>query len=314
MTLIAFGALIFQFQQPIAIGADNFIKRLNFVIQTQLEFLNPPCQKPIYYSLGDIDPRFNISRDELLSALSEAEAMWSKPLNKELLAYADNGRLKINLTYDYRQEATDKLKAMGIVVTSDQKSYDDLRARYDVLKSRYQAQKIALDSLTVAFNARQSAYQAEVDKWNSQGGAPEKEFNRLNDIRNGLNADVANVNRQSSQLNAVADDLNAEGTALNKLIEQLNLNVDSYNNIGSATGKEFQEGIYTEGPEGKAITVFEFNDRKQLIRLLAHEIGHALGLDHTASSGDIMYYLNDGQNDSLTANDLSAIKDRCRLK
>lgn len=306
-------AMILYFRDPLAVQFKDFAQKLNFAIRTEISSFTPPCRKPILYSIGAIDPRFNVDRTQLLSALKTAADIWSAPLGRELFAYDAGGELKINMAYDYRQEATDKLKKLGIVVSNDQKSYDGLKARYDALNSEYQAQKALLVSLTADFKRKQAAYEAEVQKWNKRGGAPEAAYDSLNRTRDDLNAEVSRINALSSQVNALADDLNAAGTVLNKLIEQLNLNVNRYNNVGSATAKEFQEGVYTEGPEGKAVIVFEFSNREQLIRLLAHELGHALGLGHTGGSADIMYYLNEGANDKLTANDLAAISAVCRL-
>lgn len=314
IVLVLLGGVIYYFRQPLSGYLNWFSGRLSYVIQSEISSFTPPCQKPIIYSLGQVDPRFKVNDTQLLSALAQAQAIWSKPFGKELFAYATSGELKINMTYDYRQEATDKLKKLGIVVSADQKSYDALKAEYDALNRQYQSAKAQLVSLTNDFKQKQAAYEAEVLKWNKRGGAPQSEYDRLNQIKDSLNAQVNQINQLSAQVNALVDNLNAAGTVLNKLIEQLNLNVNRYNNVGASTGQEFQEGVYTQGPEGKAITVFEFSSRDQLVRLLAHEMGHALGLEHTSSTGDIMYYLNEGQNEKLTANDLAALKTRCAIK
>src|SRR3989338_684572 len=75
-----------------------------------------PCEKPIPYELGTFDPKFNISKDYFLTALKDAEAIWEKSITKDLFAYTPEspreGILKINLIYDYRQQATDKLKSL----------------------------------------------------------------------------------------------------------------------------------------------------------------------------------------------------------
>ena len=42
--------------------------------------------------------------------------------------------LKINLIYDYRQQATEKLSGLGIVVDDNQASYDSLKVKFEALK------------------------------------------------------------------------------------------------------------------------------------------------------------------------------------
>ena len=81
-------------------------------------FTKAPCVEPIHYNLGTFDIQFNISKNYFEGALTDAETIWEKPLGKELFVYTptDSSRdvLKINLIYDYRQQATSKLASLGI--------------------------------------------------------------------------------------------------------------------------------------------------------------------------------------------------------
>ena len=43
-----------------------------------------PCAKPIPYTLGTFDKKFNISEKTFLGAIKDAEAIWEKPYGKEL--------------------------------------------------------------------------------------------------------------------------------------------------------------------------------------------------------------------------------------
>src|SRR5687767_7762373 len=73
-------------------------------------FAPDACEEPIPYSIGSFDTKFNISRDYFLTALKDAEAIWEKTTGRDLFAYAPDddsyNKLKINLVYDYRQQAT----------------------------------------------------------------------------------------------------------------------------------------------------------------------------------------------------------------
>lgn len=276
--------------------------------------MDRPCSRPLTVYLSELDERFGISEVEAKSAIEEAAAIWEEAIGRDLFELSAEGRVSISFIYDYRQETTDKLKSLGIVMEESQKSYDAIRVRYDTLEKQYQAKSAEVEKMKQDFAAKETAYEQEVERWNSRGGAPASVYNRLEQTRIELERLVDSLNTKISQANELARELNSLGSALNKMASDLNLNVDKYNMIGGEVGGEFQEGVYIQDQAGRRIEVYEFADRRQLVRLLAHELGHALGLEHTQGKDDIMYYLNEAGNDSLTENDLKSVKDYCLIE
>ena len=278
--------------------------------------LNPskPCQKPITYSIANLDPRFGLTKAALLNDLKKAEIIWESPINKQLFEYSPTGDLKINLIYDYRQKATDAMKKIGIVIHDDRSSYDALKTKYDLLIVSYKKQKALMDSMVAAYNAEKIAYEKDITYWNSRGGAPKEEYVALEQKRTDLNNQAAAINQVKDSLNGLGDTINSAEVILNKLVAELNLQVNTYNTAGSSTGKIFNEGEYTNSANGTAINIFQFNDSNQLEKVLVHELGHALGLEHQDNPKAIMYYLNEGMNVKLTADDLAALKGVCGIK
>jgi hypothetical protein len=122
------------------------------------------------------------------------------------------------------------------------------------------------------------------------------------------------INQKQNELNKLVSDINATVTMLNRISEELNLHVDRYNKIGDEQGGEFEEGVYRSDIEGTNIDIYQYDNKAVLIRLLAHELGHALGLDHVDSPDAIMYRLNQAKNLELTPNDISALKLQCKLE
>ena len=279
-------------------------------------FLNKsqPCQKPITYSIANLDPRFGLTKTVLLNDLKQAERIWESPINKQLFEYSATGDLKINFIYDYRQKATDALKKIGIVINNDQPTYDALKAQYNLLVTSYNKEKAQVEALIAAYNAAKNAYAQEVNYWNSHGGASKAEYNKLEQEKNDLNNQVTIINQDKNSLNESIDTINSAATALNNLIVTLNLQVSAYNQINSSTGKTYNEGEYVSDASGTAINIYEFSGPNQLKEVLAHELGHALGLGHLDNPKAIMYYLNEGVNEKLTADDLAALKKVCNIK
>jgi hypothetical protein len=273
-----------------------------------------PCSLPITYSIGTFDDKFGITQEEFQAVISQAEDIWEKPIGKNLFDPVESGEMKINLVYDQRQQATEVMKKIGVDIEENTAGYDSLKAKYKVLSDKYNRRKSAYDKLVAAYEVRKAAYEKSVNYWNAQGGAPANEFKKLELEKNDLNAAVADVNKAKDSLNTAVADVNAVANGVNKLIKDLNLKVADYNTVGDQRGQEFEEGEFVSDAEGKRINIYEFNNRSQLVRVMAHELGHALGLEHTESEEAIMFRINQGKNLELNPTDLAELKKMCRIK
>lgn len=289
--------------------------KIRFIYDSISRSFVVPCQNPIVYSIGSIDSKFNLSRGEFEKAINQASNIWSKSIDKQLFVYSSTTKgLQINLIYDYRQSSTDQLKKINVIVGSNQDSYDALKLKYDILNKEYKTEKKILDNLISNYDIKQSAYNKEVTFWNNKGGAPSEKVQSINAEKDYLGVLIVQINNQTDKVNNLINSINAEAVALNKLGSELNLGVANYNGIGSQLGEQFQEGVYVEENGNKYIDIYQFDNYDQLVRLLAHEMGHALGIDHTSSSKDIMYSINYGTNLELGVGDIFELRSVCEIK
>lgn len=274
-----------------------------------------PCAQPITYSLGTFDQKFGISKDQFLADIDQAVGIWDTPINKELFQYSADGKLKINLVYDYRQEATDKLKSLGLTIDDSESSYNSLKARYELLKNDYDNRAQSLETSINIFKKQQSAYEQSVNYWNAQGGADKQTVQNLNKIRDQLAASAIHITKEQNEINSIVDNINALANTLNRIGLELNKDVSMYNTVGQSRGGEFEEGLFISDKIGQRIDIYEFDTQDKLARVLAHELGHALGLEHIDSNPEaIMYRLNQGKNAKLTADDILALNKVCGIK
>lgn len=280
-----------------------------------LGYLDKPCEKPITYRLGIWDPRFDLSEKSLLFALTQAEGVWENAWGRELFAYSPTkGQLPINLIYDYRQEVTEELSVIERTVKTGERSYDTLEERYQSLKAQYAELKRGYDSAVTAFNIKSTAYEGSIERWNKGKRSSREEFERLEAERLALEAEFSSVKILEARLNTLVKEINAMVEELNALARELNLNVEDYNTIGASRGETFAGGTYTLEQDGERIDIFEFENEAKLVRVLAHELGHALGLEHVNDPKAIMYYLNESDNSQLSNADIAALKMLCGVE
>lgn len=273
-----------------------------------------PCQQPIAYSIGVFDERFGISKESFLKNLEKAESVWEKPFGKDLFVYVPDGALKINLEFDDRQASTQKLQELGLSIHDDQASYDALKVQYDSLKKKIDAEKTTHQIQSDQYDERLTIYNKEVNYWNKQKQVSPEVAARLSEEKRILDEQFSVLKDLQNKINANVDALNAFAEVINRLARSLNLAADQYNTVGAEYEGEFEEGEYVSASDGNRITIYQFDDQTKLTRVLIHEMGHALGLDHVEDEKAIMYRLNNGVNTVLTEEDLRILKKQCRIQ
>ncbi|OGE88075.1 MAG: hypothetical protein A3J07_01645 [Candidatus Doudnabacteria bacterium RIFCSPLOWO2_02_FULL_49_13] len=273
-----------------------------------------PCSEPVKYSLGRFDGQFGINQEQFLADIEAASNIWATAASgQSLFVYDPAGSLKINLVYDSRQETTNRLRSLGISIEDTKDSYDKLKLRYQTSKSDYELAKQAYENELAKYQQDQNDYNQQVNYWNSRGGAPKETYDSLASQKKQLDQRRAQLTADQAELNQLVANLNAIIDALNQLGKKLNLNIADYNNVGASQGSEFEEGLYVESSTGKYIDIYEFDNQTQLVRLLAHELGHSLGLLHVDDSEAIMYRLNSSTNQIATGADIAELKAICKL-
>lgn len=268
-----------------------------------------PCEEPLAYSLGSLDARFGITREEFLEEIAAAEQVWENDFGKELFVYAASSPLKVNLIFDERQERTIDAQKLD-------QSFEETKVRQETLAEK-NAASLALyertlkeyETLLASFETRLTRYNKTVEKWNEEGGAPPEEYEQLEDEAEALKDLQKKLEKKRQQVNALADKVNQFSKEQVRVVDQYNSQVEGYvKRYGEP--EAFDQGDY----EGTAINIYQFDDRPHLRLVLAHELGHSLGIGHVSDPLAIMYHLMEQQNPEvlqLTMDDRTALQEVC---
>lgn len=248
-----------------------------------------PCDWPISYSIGSIDTRFHVTPDELLTDTKAAANIWNTTENKQLFVYDPKSTFTVNMVYDSRQALTSQITKLNT----------DLKEQQGAIDPKIEAFK----KKQANFEARVNELNKQVQYWNSRGGAPKDEYDKL----------IA----QQKELQTEAQSLNAEAESLGQSTQEYNLNAQKLNNTIDNYKQVLQykpeEGLYEQGGSKRKISIYIDISKDEFLHTLTHEMGHALGLDHNSNPQSIMYPQT--TNVLLPSNDdISALNEICRKR
>ena len=257
---------------------------LSVITYFQLNKIISPCDTTILYTIDSIDPRFEVTKQELIAVSAEAALMWNSAAGKPLIKNSPDGDLDINMIFDERQSQLSKI--------------DNLESRVDLNIQNIDLANELFDQEIADFQKRANELNEEVKKWNSQGGAPPDIYKQLTQRNEDLNRESKELNEKAAILNRNVATYNSQVGDLNQAVESFNTTLEEKPEGGIFLGEEFSIEIYVN------------DGRADLVRLVAHEMGHAIGISHVVDPYAIMFPQSNDQTE-LTNQDVSALNEVC---
>lgn len=282
------------------------------VVLSAKNFINPPCNRPLEYSIGEIDSRFGITRAEFEKLAEDSEFIWENQIGKNLFQYNSGAKFKINLVYDDRQEETTATEELEQDLKKLELYHEGITSQYEKIQSQYQQEIKKYEKDMASYKKDLEKYNDEVEYWNDQGGAPKDEYEDLDKKKKELKDRYVKLEKQRKVINSLAGETNNLVSQENQISTKYNTEVITYKNkFGDS--KEFEKGIFSGG----SINIYQFKEKSDLELTLSHELGHYLGLGHVENLEAVMYYLigeQDLENPTLAKEDIGELKRVCKIK
>lgn len=270
--------------------------------------LQHPLDTRLRYRIGHVDPRFNISPEQLQNLAQQATDIWFLGTQKQFFVYDPNAQLSINLIYDQRQADTEARNTQITHIEQHRTYTDNERHKLNQLESELNVYKQQIDQLKTNYQDKLNHYNQQVEKFNqSQQSRSQANLGHLNFQKQQLQYDQQQLEQQIEGFNQKVAVLNTQVDNVNQMNQQFNQSVDEFNH-------RFQPRLFDKGLfNGLEINIYEFQSEHDLRLTLAHEFGHALGLNHSAEPHSLMYPVleqQDFKNFRLTTADLALLENR----
>jgi len=245
---------------------------------------------PLHYRIADIDPRFNLDTQQVLELTQQAAKIWEKETGQQHFIYDPQAEFTINLVFDERQQRSAERVQNLDQLKQQQGQWEQQNQQLQQFKDEVQKTTSLIASKQSQLTAQFQQYNVDVQRFNQMRSSSKELAEQLSQRQKALQQQSAMLQQEIQVHNQKTQQLNRDIQKLNQNNKQLVASAHQFN-------QTFQPRLFHKGHfNGKQIYIYEFSSKNDLRLTLAHEFGHALGLEHTNDPTSLMYPIIQQQN------------------
>jgi len=251
---------------------------------------NESIKTPLHYRIADIDPRFKLTKQQIIELTQQAAEIWERETGKKNFIYDPQAEFTINLVFDDRQQRSlERLQELN-QLKLDQSHWEKQNQQLQQFRDEIQKSTVLIATKQTRLAAEFQKYNAEAQLFNQMRSSSKSAAEQLSQRQKNLQQQSIALQQEVQQHNQKTQQLNQEINKLNQNNQKLVFNASQFNQV-------FQPRLFHKGNfNSKQIDIYEFSSKDDLRLTLAHEFGHALGLEHTDDPTSIMYPVIQKQN------------------
>ena len=295
---------------------------LILAMQAQASQPLTPCEQPLGWRVGQIDPHFELNASQLEREVRRAAELWNEAAGRTVLSRDEQNGFPINLVHDQRQQRAAEVNRLQDELRRLEAELERRQQTLDADQARQTQRREAYEQALSRYESNLREHNREVEAAN-RGRADARTLEQIRQQAETLQQQRRQLQQQQQELQRHQQTIGRHTDTYNELVERYNAQARQLTRASrqaAADSGEYRADI-TRDHRGNMISIsreidiYFFFDRHDLRWTLAHELGHALGIGHVAHPDAVMHaaYLADSEGAplSLHSADIQALHALC---